>query len=185
MLATATGGGAGIDGIAPMPRQLLILRHAKSAWDTGAATDFERPLARRGKRDARRVGRRLRKRDLIPDHVFSSPAARARQTTLAVCEVLSVKKRRIHWDRRIYGGDLEALLAVLGECPRKAATVLLVGHNPGLEELVAYLCGRRLETPADGKLLPTATVAQLRLPKRWKKLRAGTARVLAITRPGR
>ena len=67
-----------------MPRELLILRHAKSAWDTNAPSDFERPLAKRGRRAAPRVGRWLEEQGLIPDHVVSSPAERAKQTVIAV-----------------------------------------------------------------------------------------------------
>ena len=101
-----------------MPRRLLILRHAKSSWDSGASTDFERPLAKRGKRDAPRMGHWLKKQHLKLGHVVSSPAERARQTTLEVCKVLGVKKKRISWDDRIYDGYTKQLLQVLADVPR-------------------------------------------------------------------
>lgn len=78
-----------------MPRELLLLRHAKSDWDSDVASDFERPLAKRGKNDAPKVGSWLYREGLVPDHVVSSPATRARQTAIKVCKRLDFKKRRI------------------------------------------------------------------------------------------
>jgi phosphohistidine phosphatase len=166
-----------------MSRQLLLLRHAKSAWDTEAATDFARPLNKRGERDAPRVGRWLRQQGLIPDYVVSSPAERAKQTALRVCKELDLGEERLHWDPRIYEAPPGELLRVLADCPETARTVLLVGHNPGLELLLRYLC-ESTPTPADGKLLPTATVAQLAMPADWRQLDPHCARLLTITRPG-
>jgi phosphohistidine phosphatase SixA len=87
-----------------MSRELLILRHAKSAWNTDAASDFERPLAKRGKKAAPRVGRFLLQQGLVPDFVVSSPAMRARQTVIAVCGQMDINPDQISWDDRIYGG---------------------------------------------------------------------------------
>jgi phosphohistidine phosphatase len=165
-----------------MIRQLLLLRHAKSAWDTQAAIDFVRPLNKRGEKDARHMGHWLRQQALIPDYVASSPAERARQTALKVCKELSLAKDRLQWDPRIYEATPEQLLDVLADCPETARTVLLVGHNPGLELLLRYLCSS-VPVPADGKLLPTATVAHLQLPADWHRLDPGVAHLLAITRP--
>lgn len=165
-----------------MSRQLLILRHAKSTWDTQAATDFVRPLNKRGEKDAPRMGRWLRQQGLIPDYVVSSPAERARQTALKACKGLGIPADRLQWDLRIYDATPEQLLAVLADCPEIARTVLLVGHNPGLELLLRYLC-RSVPVPADGKLLPTATVAQLEMPADWQQPDPGAARLVSITRP--
>ncbi len=165
-----------------MSRQLLVLRHAKSAWDTDAETDFERPLAKRGKKDAPRMGKWLRDHELVPDHVVCSPAERAKQTAVAVCKPLGLDKKTIHWDEHIYLGTTEALLEVLGDCPPAADRVMIVGHNPGLEDMVEYLCGV-VDVPADGKLLPTATVAHLEMPDAWDTLAGGSARLMSITRP--
>ncbi|NEV60585.1 SixA phosphatase family protein [Thiorhodococcus minor] len=166
-----------------MPRELLLLRHAKSDWDSGAATDFERPLAKRGKSDAPKVGSWLYREGLVPDHVVSSPAERARQTAAKVCKRMDFKKKRIVWDETVYEASLPELLDVLARCPEGAATVLLVGHNPGLEELLRHLVGEDIEIPEDGKLLPTATVARLEMPNDWTALGSGTAQLVSITRP--
>ena len=165
-----------------MLRQLLILRHAKSAWNTEAATDFARPLNKRGERDAPRVGHWLREQSLIPDHVLSSPAERARQTALKVCKELDFPAARVQWEPHIYEATQADLLQVLAGCPAEARRILLVGHNPGLELLVRYLCPS-VVLPQDGKLLPTAAVALLEMPDDWRQLAPGSARLATLTRP--
>jgi len=171
------------DPFSRMPRELLILRHAKSDWDGAAASDFDRPLAKRGKKDAPAVGAWLYREAMVPDYIVSSPAQRARETALKVCKRLDLKKKHIVWDAAIYEADLGGLLGVLGRVPADAATVLLVGHNPGLEELVRFLTGGDLEEPDDGKLLPTAALARLEMPDDWSQLEAGCAAVLSLVRP--
>lgn len=166
-----------------MPRELLILRHAKSDWGSGAQADFDRPLSRRGKHDAPRIGSWLYREGLVPDHVVSSPAERARQTTLKVCKGLDIGKKHIVWDPDLYEASVSDLLAALARCPSHAATVLLVGHNPGLEELMQHLVGDDLEMPADGKLLPTAALARLEMPEDWGRLDQGCAQLVSVCRP--
>ena len=166
-----------------MSRHLLILRHAKSDWDTDAASDFERPLAKRGEKDAPKMGRWLKQNKLLPSYVISSPAQRARQTCEKVCKAMGIKEKQINWDERIYAATEGELLRVLANCPKKQKTVMLVGHNPGLEDLLAYLVGKSMKIPADGKLLPTATVAYLQMPDNWKGLKEGDGQLISITRP--
>lgn len=165
-----------------MPRELLILRHAKSAWDTDAPSDFERPLAGRGRKAAPRVGRWLREQGLVPDYVVSSPAERAKQTVIAVCEALGIEADRIHWDRRIYGGWTRTLTEVLRDSPAEARRVLIAGHNPGLEDLLESLCGGQVPSPPDGKLMPTAAVARLQIDPPWAELGPASGQLLSLTR---
>lgn len=166
-----------------MPRELLILRHAKSDWDSGATRDFDRPLAKRGKKDAPRVGEWLYREGLVPDLVISSSAERARQTADRVCKSMDFKKKKIQWDDDVYAAGVADLLRVLARCPAETRTVLLVGHNPGLEDLVCYLAADEVEEPSDGKLLPTAALARLEMPDDWSVLEAGCAQLIAVTRP--
>jgi phosphohistidine phosphatase len=166
-----------------MPRHLLLLRHGKSDWGTDADEDFDRPLAKRGKRDARRMGQWMRRESLLPDYVISSPAIRARETCYRICKELGISKNDIHFDRRIYEADVPSLLTVLADCPQGRNTILLVGHNPGLAELLAWLWGEKTDLPEDGKLLPTATLAHLRMPRDWARLERGCGRMLVLTRP--
>ncbi|MHC4341973.1 MAG: SixA phosphatase family protein [Planctomycetota bacterium] len=166
----------------PLGRELLVLRHAKSAWNTDARTDFERPLSGRGRRDAPRMGRWMRLEGLVPDHVVCSPARRAKQTALSALEVMELDPGSVLFEDRIYDAGLDDLIDLLAECPQSFRRVMLVGHNPGLEELVFFLCGE-VTAPDDGKLLPTATLARITMPPDWRALGAGAGRLLSVTRP--
>lgn len=166
-----------------MARELLILRHAKSAWDTSAPNDFERPLSGRGRKAAPRVGRFLLHQGLVPDYVVSSPAERAKQTVIAVCEELSFDPLRIVWDKGIYGGWAASLIKILRGSPVDAGRVLIAGHNPGMESLVESLCEQAVSIPADHKLMPTGAVAHLEISLPWDELVSSSARLLSITRP--
>ncbi len=166
-----------------MNRELLILRHGKSDWNV-EVDDYHRPLKDRGKRDAQRIGVWLRQQGLVPDHVVSSPAERAIVTAEKVCKAMGLAAGTIMQEQRIYAAGLETLLAVVRELPGKAQRVLLVGHNPGLEELLTWLVRDEVGIPPDGKLLPTATLARLAPKGDWAAGGEGSARLISITRPG-
>lgn len=165
-----------------MTRELLLLRHGKSDWSAGV-DDFRRPLKDRGKRGAQRIGVWLAQHDLVPDLIVTSPAERARVTAQKACKAMGDGDQGIRKDRRIYPATLDDLCEVLGDIPQDAARVLLVGHNPGMEDLLVWLAGDRLALPEDGKLLPTATLARLQMPDDWQELTAGCALLDSITRP--
>jgi phosphohistidine phosphatase len=166
-----------------MTRELLILRHGKSDWSAGT-DDFQRPLRGRGKRAAQRMGAWLQQQQLMPDHIISSPAVRALMTARKLCKAMDQDSRNINIDERVYEATARNLLDVLAACPDSAQRVLLVGHNPGLEHLLVTLSGEAAPIPADGKLLPTATLARLAMPDDWRELLSGCARLISITRPG-
>jgi phosphohistidine phosphatase len=166
-----------------MARELLLLRHAKSDWDSGAVADFDRPLSKRGRRDAPRIGEWLYREGLIPGLILSSPAERARETALKVCKGLDCSKRDIRWESRLYEADLEALLQVLAAEANGAPSVLVIAHNPGLESLLRYLADGDLDEPKDGKLMPTAALARLEMPDDWSLLEAGCASLVTLLRP--
>lgn len=164
-----------------MARVLLLLRHGKSDWDTNTS-DFDRPLKKRGKKGALCAGRWLTKRQLVPDLVISSPATRAFKTARIACKTMGLKRRRILTDDHVYLAQADDLVEVLRDCPEKAR-IMLVGHNPGLEDLLLYLVGGNVAVPDDGKLLPTAAIAVLEMPDSWRGLGRGCARLLSLTRP--
>lgn len=167
-----------------MTRELLLLRHGKSDWTTGAE-DYQRPLKDRGKRGAQRMAVWLQQQGLVPDHVMASPAERALVTAEKTCKAMGMGTEAIKKEKRIYAASLDDLLETLMGCPKKAKRVMLVGHNPGLEQLLLYLAGSSKKLPEEGKLLPTATLARLTMPANWKKLSSDCARLESITRPGR
>lgn len=149
-------------------KTLLVLRHAKSSWNDPALDDHERPLNQRGRRDGPRMGELVREHRLTPDVIISSDAVRARLTAKAVAEAARYAGT-ILLDQHLYMASPAAILGVLRTVREtKAGTAMIVGHNPGLEELVAQLTG-------DQQDLPTAALAQIVLPiDRWRDLKVST-----------
>lgn len=162
-----------------MSRELWLLRHGKSDRNL-AIDDFDRPLKKRGKRDAERMGTWLQEQQLMPDRIISSPAKRAVATAKLMHKVIAVEGLGIMQDKRLYQEGFERLKTVLAECPLEAGRVLLVGHNPELEDLLISLVGAA-NLPDTDKLLPTAALARLIMPDDWSHLDAGCARLLSIT----
>jgi len=149
-------------------KTLLVLRHAKSSWDDQSLDDHERPLNARGERDAPRMGRLARKKRLPVELIISSDALRARVTAQAMADAIGYGGQ-ILLDPRLYHASAADILAVLRSAvDNNVATVMIVGHNPGLEDLVARLTG-------DPEGLPTAALAQIALPiDRWSDVTAST-----------
>ncbi len=168
-----------------MSYQLFLMRHAKSAWDTDVKSDFDRPLAERGMKDAPRMGEWFKKEKLVPEYVVSSPAERARQTAGLLCDAMDYRKKKIVWDARIYGAGAEDLLEVLASVPAKVRSVLLIGHNPGLEFLLSHLAGARdgHDSGFEIGLIKTATVVQMKIPEGWTGLVPGCASLVAVRNP--
>ena len=157
-------------------KTLLLLRHAKSSWKDPNARDFDRPLNQRGLKAAPAVGRLIRKRKLQLDLVLSSPAERARQTTQLVLEAASLKTE-LRYDERIYEASAARLFEVVSQIDDEADLVMLVGHNPGLEELLSALTGEALS-------FPTAALACIELNiEKWNKVRAGGAQLEWLAKP--
>jgi phosphohistidine phosphatase len=149
-------------------KTLLVLRHAKSSWNDTSLDDHERPLNKRGRRDGPRMGELVREHRLTPDVIMSSDAVRARLTAEAVAQAARYAGE-ILLDRRLYIASSRDILAVLRTVREtNAGTVMIVGHNPGLEELVAQLTGEQQD-------LPTAALGQIGLPiDRWRDLKVST-----------
>lgn len=119
-------------------KTLLILRHAKSDWGDGDVADHDRPLTERGKRDAPRVGEYLRKQKVCPTAIFSSTAKRARKTAEKVAQALN-DEIPIHLAPTLYLAGPDAYLRILAENGADQSCLLVVGHNPGIEQLVTRL----------------------------------------------
>jgi phosphohistidine phosphatase len=137
-------------------KTLLILRHAKSSWDEPHLSDHDRPLSKRGKLDAPRMGQLLCEEGLVPDLILSSTACRARATAKSVAGTCGYEKD-IQFSRDLFHADVETYLWILEEIPEEAGCVMIVGHNPGMEELLDFLTG-------ESEWLPTAALAQVELP---------------------
>lgn len=144
-------------------KTLLILRHAKSSWKNLSLADIDRPLNKRGKRDAPRMGALLLEEDLVPDLIISSPAVRARKTAKAVSNN-SGYEGKIEIQPDFYPGDPDSFIEAFYSIPDKFDRVMVVAHNPGLEELLYVLTG-------ESARMLTSALAQVTLPiDRWLDL---------------
>lgn len=165
-------------------KTLTLLRHAKSGWDDPVARDFDRPLNPKGQRAAAMVGRHLKALGLAFDHVVASPAVRVSETLDHLRQGYGDDLAPV-WDQRIYLASTATLLDVVHDLPAGAEHVLLVGHNPGLEELVLLLVpdGGALRDEVAIKF-PTATLAEMTFDgEGWDAVRAGGATLTRFVRP--
>lgn len=157
-------------------KTLLLLRHAKSDWDDPSLRDFDRPLATRGSRDAPRIGKALRKRGPLPDLIISSPAARAKATIEAVIKAAKLNLE-IRFDKAVYGASSPELMRIIRRLPDGGSCVLMVGHNPGFEDLVGRLSGSH-------ERMPTAAVACIELQiDHWEDVNDGAGKLVWLLTP--
>ena len=122
-------------------KTLFLLRHAKSSWDSPADTDFERPLNKRGWRTAPLMGEFIAENDLVPEAIVSSTATRARQTAETVAEHCGFEGD-IEFTGELYPTSVGRCINALKTMPDNAASVMLVAHNPGIEEFLSHLTGQ-------------------------------------------
>jgi len=162
---------------------LYLMRHAKSDWHSAAQADFDRPLNQRGARDAVRMGQWLHAQGIKPEVLLASPAQRARQTVLAVADTLDVKDDEVTFDKELYLADRAALLNILHTIPDSTDSVLLVAHNPGLDELVEWLASQPPPLSGSGKLMTTGAIAMFELPAGWGRLKRGGLSLQQLQRP--
>jgi phosphohistidine phosphatase len=155
-------------------RRLVVVRHAKSAWPDDVP-DTERPLNKRGRRDAPAAGRWIHDRIGRLDAVVCSPATRTRQTWALIAAELADAPDPV-LDDRVYAATDETLLAVVHGLPDDAGSALLVGHNPGVSELVLSLTGEQLE-------MKTSAIAVLDLTGSWADAAPGRARLVERATP--
>ena len=158
-------------------KSLLVMRHAKSSWKNPSLDDHDRPLKRRGRRAAPRIGRLLVEQNLAPDRVLCSTALRALETARMVSDACGYRGQVLSL-RELYLAVPDAYVDALREHGGDCGRVLLVGHNPGLEQLVEGLCGRYLE-------LPTAALVSIQLPvEHWGAARLdGRGEVVQVWTP--
>jgi phosphohistidine phosphatase len=155
-------------------RTLSILRHAKSSWDDPSLPDHERPLAPRGLRATKRLAAHLIEIGCDPELVLCSDAVRTRATLERVQSAFTAPTVQI--EEALYGATADRLLARLRDVPDRVQSVLLIGHNPGVQELVADLAGEDLD-------FPTAALATLTFDGGWDQLAPGVAALAGYVTP--
>ena len=161
-------------------KELFIIRHAKSSWDASNIDDFERPLNDRGKRDAPRMGKRLKEKDIHADLLLSSPAKRALSTAKRIAKELKYPKDDIKTDRRLYHADEETMLTVVRELKDNRNVVMIFSHNPGLTEFVNSLMNGELDIDN----VPTCGVVAFQFNfDSWKDVDWGKGKLLFFDYP--
>jgi phosphohistidine phosphatase len=161
-------------------KTLYLLRHAKSSWKFPELTDQERPLNSRGKRDAPIMGNWLKEQGMmIPDRILSSPAVRTLATISRVGHALGLSGEAIETEAQLYHAAPHTLLNIIRSCSQEVNSLMLVGHNPGLTELVNHLCPTHIIAN-----IPTCGVYAIQFrTARWKEAGKETARFLAFQYP--
>jgi phosphohistidine phosphatase len=163
-------------------KRLFLLRHAKSAWDDAALRDRDRPLAPRGRKAAKRVGRWAQEHGVHPQLVVCSTALRAQQTLQRVLPGLG---EPVVWaEVTLYAAEAETLLARVRTLPDEVDEAMLVGHNPGLMELLLLLAAPGPLRERARKKVPTGALAQLEMDvERWVEVSLGVARLTEFIVP--
>jgi phosphohistidine phosphatase len=167
-------------------KTILLLRHAKSAWDDATLQDHDRPLSGRGERAAKAVADHLSSHGPRPDLILCSTATRTRQTLAPLVKALEAPAPPIALEKGLYLASEDALLERLQALPEEVGTVLLIGHNDGIGELAADLAGKgpRDALAALRTKFPTGALATLRLPSGpWSALAPGACELVDFVRP--
>lgn len=146
-------------------KELIFIRHAKSSWSNPLLDDFERPLNKRGEKNAPFMAKVLKQKELTPDLIISSPSIRTKQTLDYFIQEFDYKGEII-FEKSIYEAPFENLLKVIKNIDDKYKTIFLFGHNPGLNDLVDFLIGNFEEN------IPTSGVLKLNFDiKKWENLK--------------
>jgi phosphohistidine phosphatase len=166
---------------------LGLFRHAKSDWQDPRARDFDRPLNERGRKGAEIMGRHIREHGTNWKRVLSSPAIRCFQTIEIASEASGAPALKVEWDRRIYLASSATLADLLREQSDDLPSLLMVGHNPGLEDLIFDLVPDDGASPLRDVVeikFPTASFAVLELAiERWSDLGEGCGQLAHLVRP--
>jgi len=156
---------------------LYLVRHAKSSWKHPELSDIERPLNKRGKRDAPFIGNQLKEKGVKPDILISSSAVRARKTAEVIAKIIDYPKSKILIDKNIYEASSSELVSIIQGFDDKYDSVMMFGHNPGLTMVNNYLTDSYIDN------IPTCGVVGIRLNSSWEKVENGSGDVFLFIYP--
>jgi len=162
--------------------ELMLMRHAKSDWSSHTA-DIDRPLNARGRKDAGRMGSYLNERAIVPDRMVISPAQRTQETAELLLSDLPVPEENIIVDKELYLADRDTLREMIELYAIKNQRLLILAHNPGMDELVSYLASSPPPLSGSGKLMTTSAVACFRVQSADAIKRRGLGELLHLFRP--
>jgi phosphohistidine phosphatase len=159
-------------------KTLYLVRHAKSSWKFPDLDDFERPLNKRGKRDAPLVGRFLKEKEIMPDLLISSPATRAKKTAKILADIISYPKKKIQFDDEIYEASTMGLLKIASRTDDEYIKLMLVGHNPSLTYFANMIANVRIDN------IPTCGIvcSELNITS-WKEISENSGKLAFFEYP--
>lgn len=152
-------------------KKLYLVRHAKSSWSNPELADFDRPLNKRGKRDAPFMGEILKKNEVQPEIIFSSPAKRALKTAKKISGILGYPKNSIVEDENIYDASTYELLELINHIGEEYKSAMLFGHNPGLTSLSNLLSDDYIDN------IPTTGIVLLTFKGMWQELKENSCKL--------
>jgi phosphohistidine phosphatase len=158
-------------------KTLYLARHAKSSWKHPELSDIERPLNKRGKRDAPIIGNLLKEKGVNPDILISSPAVRARKTAVAIAEIIDYPKSKILIDVNIYESSSSELINIIQGFDDKYNSVMMFGHNPGFTMLNNYLTESFIDN------IPTCGIVGIHFNSSWKKIEGASGKAFFFIYP--
>lgn len=153
-------------------KTLYINRHAKSSWANMGMADFDRPLNNRGENDAPMMGKRLKEKGVIPDHILSSPANRAISTARTIATEIGYLLENIKEDRNLYHASDVSILEIIKQQDDENDSLIIFGHNPGFTDLASILSGRWFDN------IPTCGIVALQFEvSKWSEVSAGNGEI--------
>lgn len=159
-------------------KRLIIARHAKSSWDFPELDDYERPLNKRGKRDAPVMGRRLAQRKVKPESMITSPAKRAADTAKLIANEISFSLQKLKKDPSFYHASNRNMIGALHCISNDVKTLMIFGHNPGLTELTNFLSGEDIYN------IPTCGIAEIEFDiSSWDEIEKNTGKLVSFDYP--
>lgn len=167
-------------------RQLFVLRHAKSSWDDASLADFDRPLAPRGEKTAPLMGAEIAKRGWLPEFALVSASLRTRETWRLATASWPQPLPAVAYPQELYEASAAEILAEVQAVPHSVGTLLVLGHNPGLETFIRMLAGPDSAETAlrlVREKFPTGALARLELTGGWDSLGPGSATLTHMLRP--
>ncbi len=163
-------------------KRLYLLRHAESSWDDPTLADHDRPLAPRGRPAAKVMAKHLGRKGIAPGLVLCSPSRRTRETLTRIAQGLG-KNADVRIEAELYAASAAVLLEVLHEVPDEVESVMLIGHNPGIQDLALSLARPGSKSARVRSKFPTAALATQELNGTWRELAPGSAELVSFVKP--
>lgn len=166
-----------------MSRELLILRNAEAASDTGSLNDFDRPLTPYGVMSCYETASILVKQDIRPDTVLCSNAVRSTQTILRICKQAAIPNLFVNWHPELYNSQKESILNLIRGCDETTDRLMIVGHNPSLKHFLNLICVPPVPVSTQSKSFPSGALIRMRILVPWEEVGEHCATFVSLNQP--